>query len=208
MSNPYENKQQNHDPRPPVMKQPKSQLFYSKFCQHSKSILDKIRKSCQEGEFDYVCIDNRYVKENITYINLLGGRQAMPLPPMINRVPSMLLVPNYEVLVGDQILDYISPKAKTVSEEETNMMNIDPNPFSLNNDLTGGFGVASDSFSFLDTSPEDLGASGNGGSRQMYNYATIDGVGGQISTPMEQNNDGKMRMSMEEIQNRRNMEIN
>ena len=56
MSNPYENKQQNHDPRPPVMKQPKSQLFYSKFCQHSKSILDKIRKSGQEGEFDYMYV--------------------------------------------------------------------------------------------------------------------------------------------------------
>ena len=36
----------------------------------------------------------------------------MPLPPMINRVPSMLIVPNYEVLVGDQILEYINPKAK------------------------------------------------------------------------------------------------
>lgn len=204
MQNPYENK----DHRPPVLSQPKHQLFYSKYCKHSMAILDKIRKSGQESQFDYVCIDSRFVKDNITYINIMNGNQQMPLPPMINRVPALLMVPNYEVLVGDQILEFIAPSAITVKEEENNMMNMDPNPYSINNETIGGFGVTSDNFSFLDTSPEDLGAGGNGGSRQMYNYSGVENMdSGAISTPVEQDRGNKMKLSMEEIQNRRNMEL-
>ena len=215
--NPYESQQknQNIDPRPPVLKQPKSQLFFSKYCKFCNTLINKIQKTGQESSFDFICIDNRFIKENITYVNMFNNNQAMPLPPMINRVPTLLLVPNYEVLVGDQILEYISPKTKTIQQEQ-NAINMEPNPFSITNDSTGGFGVASDTYSFLDMSTDELSAAGNGGERQMYDYSSVNGPVSEIQTPMkpetlntpvQNDRENKMRMSMEEIQNRRKNEL-
>ena len=123
--NPYENQQQKvHDPRPPVLSQPKSQLFFSKYCKFCNDLMTTIRQSGQESSFEYISIDNRYVKDNITYINTFNNNQPMPLPPMINRVPSLLLVPNYEVLVGDQIMDFIKPKLKACNKKlKVSMLN-------------------------------------------------------------------------------------
>ena len=205
--NPYEKQQLQHDNRPPVLPQPKSQLFYSKYCKFSNELLSKIQKLGQENRFDFISIDNRFVKDNITYVRIMNNQQAMPLPPMINRVPSLLLVPNYEVLVGEQIMEYIKPTARNVKEERNNI-NMEPNPFSLNNESIGSFGVASDTYSFLDSSSEELGAAGNAGCRQMYNYAEASGITtSNIKNPTKNDRENKMNMSMEEIQSRRNTEL-
>ena len=78
---------------------------------------------------------------------------SFPLPPMINRVPVLLLKPNHEILSGNQIFDYIKPQANTIHQEKTMLQN-EPNPFSLNMDIANGYGVASDNFSFLDMGGE------------------------------------------------------
>ena len=49
---------------------------------------------------------------------------------------------------------------------------------------TGGFGVSSDNYSFWDQDSEELLAKGNGGNRQMYNYATAE-FDGKIETPVD-----------------------
>ena len=89
--------------------------------------------------------------------------------------------------------------------EERTIINQEPNPFSLNLDMANSFGVSSDNYSFLDTSPDDLSAKGNGGIRQMYNYATIDQQQ-FIKTPLENDKSVKLNMTLEQIEQQRKME--
>jgi len=69
--------------------------------------------------------------------------------------------------------EYSAAKA-TGFNGEPSAFNGDPSSFSLGYDNIGGFGVASDNFSYWDQGSDELLAKGNGGTRQMYNYATVD----------------------------------
>jgi hypothetical protein len=85
--------------------------------------------------------------------------------------------------------------------------NGEPSPFSLNHDCIGGYGVASDTFSFWDQSSDDLSAKGNGGMRQLYNYATIDSDI-RIDAPKEDYTPDKIgSVSLENLQQKRNTDI-
>lgn len=184
---------------------PKHELYYSQYCKYSSSILQELNKSGLQQAFNYICIDKRFVKNNITYIMLPNG-QHFPLPPMINRVPILLLKPKFEILSGNQILDFIKPQAKTIHEEKT-MLYEEPNPFDLSRDTLRSSGVASDNFSFLDMGPKELSPEGNGGMRQMYSYASID-CESSISTPLlEGDKKSKMNYSMEDLEKMRNQEF-
>jgi hypothetical protein len=186
------------------MSAPKHELYFSHYCKHSSAILQELNKAGMQTKFNYICIDKRVMKDNITYILLPNGQQ-FPLPPMINRVPVLLLKPKFEILSGNQILDYIKPQAKTIQEEKT-MLYAEPNPFDLSRDTLRSSGVASDNYSFLDMGPQELAPQGNGGLRQMYSYATIDG-----ETPMEvpllDDKKSKMNYSLEDIEQMRNQEF-
>lgn len=184
---------------------PKHELYYSQYCKYSSSILQELNKSGLQQAFNYICIDKRFVKNNITYILLPNG-QHFPLPPMINRVPILLLKPKFEILSGNQILEFIKPQAKTIKEEKT-MLYDEPNPFDLSRDTLRSSGVASDNYSFLDMAPQELAPEGNGGLRQMYSYATVDGESA-ISTPLlEGDKKSKMNYSMEDLEKMRNQEF-
>ena len=184
---------------------PKHELYYSQYCKYSSSILQELNKAGLQEKFNYICIDKRFVKNNITYIMLPNG-QHFPLPPMINRVPILLLKPKFEILSGNQILEFIKPQAKTIKEEKT-MLYEEPNPFDLSRDTLRSSGVASDNYSFLDMAPQELAPEGNGGMRQMYSYASIDGES-VISTPMlEGDKKSKMNYSMEDLEKMRNQEF-
>lgn len=184
---------------------PKHELYYSQYCKFSSSILQELNKAGLQQKFNYICIDKRFVKNNITYIMLPNG-QHFPLPPMINRVPILLLKPKFEILSGNQILDYIKPQAKTIHEEKT-MIYEEPNPFDLSRDTLRSSGVASDNYSFLDMGPQELAPEGNGGMRQMYSYATVSGES-TISTPLlEGDKKSKMNYSMEDLEKMRNQEF-
>lgn len=180
----------------------KPELFYSKYCDHSKSILEELNKNGFHDKFMYVCVDKRVVVKNIIYIVNHNGEKRQ-LPPMINRVPVLLLKPNYEILSGNQILDYIKPQSKTIEEEEKNIYN-EPNSFNLIKSLTG---VSSDRFSFIDSSSEDLSAKGNAGTRQMYNYTSFNGEDLPIITPMEKDKQPKINMNLEQLQEKRKNEL-
>jgi hypothetical protein len=186
------------------MSAPKHELYFSQYCKHSSTILQELNKAGMQSKFNYICIDKRFVKENITYIMLPNG-QHFPLPPMINRVPILLLKPKFEILSGNQILDYIKPQAKTIQEEKT-MLYAEPNPFDLSRDTLRSSGVASDNYSFLDMGPQELAPQGNGGMRQMYSYATIDGES-PISAPLLDDKKSKMNYSLEDIEQMRNQEF-
>lgn len=181
----------------------KPELFYSKYCEHSKTILEELNKNGFHDKFVYICIDKRVVEKNIIYI-FNGNGEKRQLPPMINRVPVLLLKPNYEILSGNQILDYIKPQSKTIEEEENNYN--EPNSFNLgtNNSLTG---VSSDRFSFIDSSSDELAATGNAGIRQMHHYSSIDNEDNSIPTPLESDKMPKINMNLEQLQEKRKNEL-
>ena len=75
-----------------------------------------------------------------------------------------------------------------IAECKRELKNVDPRtatmePESYSIGDSSGF-VKSDMFSFVDMTPQELAAKGNGGTRMMYNYSTIN-MNEKIHTPPE-----------------------
>jgi hypothetical protein len=139
-----------------------------------------LSKSSSQKDIHFICIDKR-VKEanNKTYIILENGQKII-LPENVTRVPALLLLnQGYQVLYGEQILEYLKPRQE-VEVRQATRNNMEPMAFSFGG---GGFGdIVSDQYSFLDQAPEDLEAKGNGGMRQMHNYVDLNtAFSGQLS---------------------------
>ncbi len=155
-------------------------LYYSKYCEVSKKYLQLLSKSEAQKDIHFICIDKR-VKEsnNKTYIILENGQKII-LPENVTKVPALLLLnQGYQVLYGEQILQYLKPRQQQEVRKAT-QNNMEPMAFALGG---GGFGdVVSDQYSFLDQDPDDLKAEGNGGMRQMHNYVDLNtAFSGQVS---------------------------
>tara|TARA_Y100000389_G_scaffold203265_1_gene251152 strand:+ start:32192 stop:32800 length:609 start_codon:yes stop_codon:yes gene_type:complete len=185
--------------------QVKHLLFYSEYCTHSKELLSKLKQKNLLDKMVLINIDNRYVKNNLTYL-IIDNKETMPLPPMITCVPTMCITPAYEILQGEKILEYFLPIVNNIEDEKT-MINIEPNSYSLDNETIGQFGVSSDNYSYWDTDPDDLSAKGNGGLKQMYNYASINNNDAEIYTPPDLENANKSSLNLDEIQQQRNNEL-
>lgn len=155
-------------------------FYYSKYCEVSKKYLQLLSKTNSQ-DIHFICIDKR-IKEsnNKTYIILENGQKII-LPENITRVPALLLLnKGYEVLYGEQIIEYLKPKQELEIRKATEN-NMEPMAFSFGNN--GGFGdIVSDHYSFLDQNPDELKADGNGGMRQMHNYVDLNtAFNGKIS---------------------------
>ena len=128
---------------------------------------------------------------------------------MITCVPTLCIMPNYEILKGGQIVEYFAPMSKSINDERQKL-NMEPNSFSLESETNGSFGVSSDSFSFWDTNHDELSAQGNGGTRQMYTYASIESTNNHsenIYTPTEDLSEKQEPISLDKIQQERNNEL-
>ena len=182
-------------------------LYYSNFCDKSKKILQTLAKSNIKEELHYLCIDKRVKGPTGQWYIVLENGEKIIMPPQVNRVPALLLMKQgHQVLYGDQILAHLQPRDTAINMAATNN-NGEPSPFSLNDDCIGGFGVASDTFSYWDQTSDDLSAKGNGGMRQLYNYATIDS-NIRIEAPKEDYAPDKIgSVSLENLQQQRNSEI-
>jgi hypothetical protein len=183
-------------------------IYYSTHCDKSKAVLTALSKSQVSNDIHFLCIDRR-VKSSTGAVHILteGGEKVL-LPPQVNRVPALLLLnKGHLVLYGDQILQHFQPKNVALNDQATGF-NGEPNAFALGRESMGsGFGVASDNYSFLDQSADELSAKGNGGMRQLYNYATIDLVD-KIETPPDTYSPDKVgSVSMEQLQQKRQSEI-
>ena len=182
-------------------------LYYSNFCEKSKKILHTLAKSNIKEELHFLCIDKRVKSTTGSWYIILQNGEKIIMPPQVNRVPALLLMKQgHQVLYGDQILGHLQPRETAINMAATNN-NGEPSPFSLNDDCIGGYGVASDSFSYWDQTSDDLSAKGNGGMRQLYNYATIDS-NMRIEAPKEDYTPDKIgSVSLENLQQTRNSEI-
>ena len=159
-------------------------LYYSNYCGYSKNILTKLSRSNIKSDIHFLCIDKRVINDNKTYIILENGDRVL-LHPEVTKVPAlMLLNKNNELLFGEDIQKHFEYKIKTTKtrkQVDPRTDKVEPESFSLN-DLIGS--VKSDNFSFIDMSPTDLSAKGNGGSRLMYNYCGLND-NQKIHTPEE-----------------------
>ena len=152
----------------------------------------------------FLCVDNRVKGNNgATYIKLQDGQQVI-LPPTVTRVPALLLLNRgHHVLFGEEIMQHIQPSVDVMKQNAVKQTG-EPMAFSLGG---GSFGVASDSYSFLDMSSDDLSAKGNGGMRQQHMYAGV-GHTDQIETPPDNYSPDTIgNMSMEQLQASRESEI-
>ena len=156
-------------------------LYYSKYCEVSKKYLQLLSKSNYQKDIHFICIDKRIKESNNKTFIILDNGQKIILPENITRVPALLLLTKgYQVLYGEQILEYLKPKQE-VEVRIATQNNMEPMAFSFGGG--GGFSdIVSDQYSFLDQAPEDLEAKGNGGMRQMHNYVDLNtAFSGQIS---------------------------
>ena len=148
-------------------------LYYSNFCDKSKSLLQRLAKSKIKEGIHYMCIDKRVKGENGAWYIVLEDGQQIILPPHVNRVPALLLLnQNHAVLYGDQITNHLKPLDAQQNNVATGF-NGEPSPFSTSSEFMGGFGVTSDNYSFLDQNDDELSVKGNGGLRQMHNYVSL-----------------------------------
>jgi len=182
-------------------------IYYSNLCEKSKAVLTALSKSQVSNDIHFLCIDKRVKSGTGAWHILTESGEKVLLPPQVNRVPALLLLnKGHQVLYGDQILQHFQPKNVALNNEATGF-NGEPNAFSLGRESMGGFGVASDNYSFLDQSADELSAKGNGGMRQLYNYATIDVVD-KIETPPDNYSPDKVgSVSLEQLQQKRQMDI-
>lgn len=183
-------------------------LYYSNYCDKCKNILRLVGKSEIKSDIHFICIDKRFRDPQTggTYV-ILENQQKILLPPQVQKVPAMLLLKEgNKVIFGNDIIDKIKPKEE-LSNAKASGFNGEPMAFDLGNDNAGGFGVASDNFSYWDQGSDELLAKGDGGLRQMYNYATVE-QGSSIETPPDDWSPDKVsETSYKDMEDQRNNDL-
>ena len=181
-------------------------LYYSNFCDHSKKLLQTLSKTQVSKDIHFICIDKRVRGEDGKVHIVLENGQKIVMPENVSKVPALLLLNNnYQVLYGDNIYNHLKPKQEVATKQATSN-NMEPMAFSL----SGGYGVTSDQYSFLDMDHEELNTKGNGGLRQMHNYVTMNS-NDVITTPKDDHDykQDKMPqgMTIEKLQQQRDLEL-
>lgn len=144
-------------------------LYYSRYCNNCQEVLMALKNQPPKDKVHYLPVDTREVRDGKTCIILQNG-EAVILPPTIDKVPALLLLDRgCACIYGSNIIEHLIPNM--LNTKEAVQSELAPDSFSF----SGTFGgVASDSFSFLDQSSQDLEAKGNGGMRQRHHYAALD----------------------------------
>ena len=158
-------------------------LYYSNYCEKCKDLLRMLGKSNTKSDIHFMCIDKRFKNpQNGAMYITLENNQNVILPPQVQKVPALLLLKEgNKVIFGNEINNKLIPREDFVQAKATGF-NGEPLAHSLGKDNLGGFGVMSDNYSFWDQESDEMLAQGNGGLRQMYNYATIENSH-KIETP-------------------------
>lgn len=179
-----------------------SVLYYSNYCNFCKELLSLLSRSKQKDEIHFICIDRRVKKNGVTYIQLQNGQEII-LPPNIRKVPSLLLINRgHMVLEGYQIREHLQLRENEINQTETDG-NGEPQPFGINE-----FGSFHNStFSYLEQSPQELMAQGEGGMKQLYNYATLNHMD-KIETPPDNYTPNKVKeVSLDQLQQMRERDV-
>ena len=170
-------------------------LYYSNFCEHSKQLLILLAKNkIALDEISYICIDKRQKTDDGKIFAQLDNGKLIPIPNNINSVPSLVMLNHGNtVLIGNKIIDHFKKSNKQQMAE-------DPSAFSFT-EMAG----ASDKYSYLDMSNDELSAKGSGGLRMMHDYVSLD-YNQRIETPPE-DEPVKNDITMEKLMAQREGEI-
>ena len=166
-------------------------LYYSNFCEPSKKLLQTVSKTQNVNTIHFICIDKRVKDSNGKVFIVLQNGQKLIMPENVTRVPALLLLDqNYKVIYGDDIYKHLKPQVAQQVQQATKN-NMEPinfqDGFGEFGGFSGGGGIVSDNFSFLDQSDNDLGVKGDGGLRQMHNYVTLnDSMNLSINSPTDE----------------------
>lgn len=176
-------------------------LYYSNYCNNCKNLLSVISRTDLIKSIHFICIDRRNIKNGKTYV-ILESNQEVVLPDTVKSVPALLLLnDNYKIYYGEDIIEYLKPIEKNSRDIATNHQG-EPECFAING--ANFSGVVSDCYSFLDQDASELSAKGNGGMRQLYNYATLDHID-KIETPPEDYTPDKIGdVNIKNLENERN----
>jgi hypothetical protein len=184
-------------------------LYYSNFCEHSKKLLQQLSKTQVSKDIHFICIDNRVKDTNNKVFIVLPNNQKIIMPENVTKVPALLLLnQNYKVLYGESIYAHFKPQENVITKQVT-QNNLEPSAFSFGG--SGGSGIASDNYSFLDMDSDSLGTKGNGGLRQMHSYVSLND-NFVIPTPTDdyEYNPNKLKdgdLKIEDLQKKREMDI-
>ena len=190
-------------------------LYYSNYCEPSKKLLQIVTKSQNAKDIHFICIDKRIKDSNGKVFIILQNEQKIIMPENVTRVPALLLLnQNYKVIYGDQIYQHLKP-AQEVQVKQATRNNMEPASFfdSFSFSGFGSSGIASDNYSFLDQSDDELGVKGNGGLRQMHSYVSLNDSGNLSMHLPQDDHDYKSdklkegEMSIEALQRKREQEL-
>lgn len=182
-------------------------LYYSNYCNNCKSLLSMISRNKEvQNKMHFLCVDTRVKEANgSTYLKLDNGQRVL-LPPSVVRVPALLLLKQeHKVLFGEDIVKYIKPEVE-VQQQIATKYNGEPMAFALGG-ISSGFGVASDTYSFLDQGAAEMAAQGTGGMRQTHHYASVSYKDSIETPPDTYSSDTIGNVSMEQLQMKREQDI-
>ena len=184
-------------------------LYYSNYCKHSQSIIQTLVKSNLTDKISFVCIDKRSrdPSNGQTYIILENGGKVI-MPPNVHSVPSLLIIKEqYRVLMGDDIIKHLHPQIKNTMSANMQQSN-EPSGYFLAAS-NGGTNIMSEKFTSYDMTPDELSAKGNGQSRQLYNYISVQDDMNLINTPPDNYKPDKISndVTLDTLQQKRMDEI-
>lgn len=183
-------------------------LYYSSYCENCKTILSFLHKNEYRDKIKYVCIDSR-IKENDKIVVILNNGYKLYLPPSVNKVPALYDENTHNVLIGNDIINFINPPNQQI-QRKNEQVNKDPDAYGgiLNSNQMSSFGVMSDVYSYLDQDHNEMSAKGDGGLKQMYNYCSMY-ENQSINTPVdEETNDKVGSINIKQLESQRNQDIN
>jgi len=179
-----------------------SVLYYSKYCENCKKLLYQLGKSDIQKNIHFLSIDKRINRGGKIYIILDNGNEIF-MPPNIVSVPTLLLLNRgNKILVGDDVINFFKPQ---ISQEkiQATKNNMEPLAFSMFEMGTS----MSDTYSYLDQTPDEMEAKGEGGLRQMHSFVKLN-HNDKIETPPEDYEPDKVgQVDMGKLQASREAEI-
>ena len=176
-------------------------LYYSNYCQSSKNVINEIVSSNMQKEMHFLCVDNRQQLNGRIYILLKNGQRIL-MPKEVIRTPSLFLITKNQIIVGENISQFLKPK-RTYKKMVSTKNNGEPMCFS-----TYEMGTSlSDSYSYLDQNSDEMSAKGDGGLRQMHNFVKLT-QNDSIETPPEDYEPDKVgEVDMGKLQAQRDADI-
>ena len=179
-----------------------SVLYYSKYCENCKKLLYELGKTDIQKNIHFLSIDKRINRGGKIYIILDNGNEIF-MPPNIVSVPTLLLLNRgNKILVGDDVINFFKPQ---ISQEkiQATKNNMEPLAFSMFEMGTS----MSDTYSYLDQTPDEMEAKGEGGLRQMHSFVKLN-HNDKIETPPEDYEPDKVgQVDMGKLQASREAEI-